>query len=157
QAEELGIRRILVPRTSPAFSALGLVLSDHVTHGERAYIAPSSRANASAIEALFVELEAAAARAFEAMGAAASSRRHDPSLPMCYPGQPFDMPVPIASATFDDAARARAVARFHDLHEELHTYAARSEEPLVRAVRLATVAPSPPTSLAGTRSSAHRE
>src|SRR4029077_2105603 len=37
QAAELGIRRILVPKLSPAFSALGLLLTDHVVDEIRSY------------------------------------------------------------------------------------------------------------------------
>src|SRR5260221_3123823 len=44
QAEELGIGTVLVPKTSPAFSALGLLLSDHVVDELRAYITPVAQA-----------------------------------------------------------------------------------------------------------------
>jgi N-methylhydantoinase A len=33
---------------------------------------------------------------------------------------------------------AQSVARFHDLHEELHAYAVREEEPVLRSVRVKT-------------------
>jgi N-methylhydantoinase A len=45
QADELGIKTVLVPKTSPAFSALGLLLSDHVIDEMRAYITPVGRAD----------------------------------------------------------------------------------------------------------------
>jgi AraC-like DNA-binding protein len=35
QAEDLGIRRLLVPKTSPAFSALGLLLADYLVDAKR--------------------------------------------------------------------------------------------------------------------------
>ena len=38
QARELGIRRVLVPKASPAFSALGLLVSDYVVDLMRAYV-----------------------------------------------------------------------------------------------------------------------
>jgi N-methylhydantoinase A len=34
---------------------------------------------------------------------------------------------------------ARTVEAFHDLHEELHAYAVRDEEPVIRAVRVQTI------------------
>ncbi len=34
---------------------------------------------------------------------------------------------------------ARTVAAFHDLHEELHAYAVRDEEPVLRSVRVQTL------------------
>jgi hypothetical protein len=40
QAAELGIRRIFVPKLSPAFSALRLLLTDHVVDEMRSYVTP---------------------------------------------------------------------------------------------------------------------
>ena len=60
QAEELGIKTVLVPKTSPAFSALGLLLSDHVVDEMRAYITPIGRADAERVNALFAQMEHAA-------------------------------------------------------------------------------------------------
>jgi N-methylhydantoinase A len=34
---------------------------------------------------------------------------------------------------------ARTIEAFHDLHEELHAYAVRDEEPVIRAVRVQTI------------------
>ena len=52
------------------------------------------------------------------------------------------MAVPLRGATAR-VTRARlsadTVERFHDLHEELHTYAARDEEPILRSVRVQAV------------------
>src|SRR2546429_7138882 len=40
QARELGIRRIFVPKLAPAFSAPGLLLSDHALDAMRSYVTP---------------------------------------------------------------------------------------------------------------------
>src|SRR5262245_18576274 len=60
QAEELGIRRIFVPKLAPAFSALGLLLTDHVVDEMRSYISPVSRVDLPRVQALFAEMEEAA-------------------------------------------------------------------------------------------------
>ncbi len=63
-------------------------------------------------------------------------------LNLCYPGQTFDMAVPAvtrADHRMGEAELARTVDAFHDLHEELHAYAVRDEEPVVRAVRVQTI------------------
>ena len=58
QADELGIGTVLVPKLAPAFSALGLQLSDHIVDEMRAYIAPIDAASSSsASTALFAEME----------------------------------------------------------------------------------------------------
>src|SRR5689334_7046941 len=142
QAAELGIRRILVPKLAPAFSALGLLLTDHVIDAMRSYITPVGLADPVRVNALFAEMEAEA-RAALAAGNGDRSRkvRFERMAALCYPGQTFDMPVPLAARTGDVTARALAdtVERFHRMHEELHTYACRDEEPILRGVRLKAV------------------
>jgi N-methylhydantoinase A len=51
------------------------------------------------------------------------------------------MAVPIATPDGRMAERdlGSTVERFHDMHEELHTYAVREEEPVIRAVRVQTL------------------
>jgi N-methylhydantoinase A len=56
---------------------------------------------------------------------------------MCYPGQTFDMSVPVQETL------PRTIEKFHDLHEALHTYATRNEEPIIRAARLRAVGRTP--------------
>jgi N-methylhydantoinase A len=140
QAAELGIRRIFVPKLAPAFSALGLLLTDHVVDEMRSYIVPVGRADRERIERLFLDMEQAARAALgRRVGRALRIQR---SVALCYPGQTFDMPVPLASRDGKVGARglADAVERFHRLHEELHTYACRDEEPILRGLRLKAVA-----------------
>ncbi|HVN87440.1 MAG TPA: hydantoinase/oxoprolinase family protein [Candidatus Binatia bacterium] len=141
QAEELGIKTVLVPKTSPAFSALGLLLSDHVVDELRAYITPVGRAEVDRISQLFTEMETAARTVLAARhgGRARIELRRFANL--CYPGQTFDIAVPIASRNGHLSARdlSATVERFHTLHEELHTYASRDEEPILRSVRLTAV------------------
>src|SRR5207253_7411592 len=89
QAEELGIRRIFVPKLAPAFSALGLLLSDHVVDEMRSYVSPVGGVDLARVNALLAEMEAAARRA---LGRPARLGR---LAALCYPGQTFDMPVPL--------------------------------------------------------------
>jgi N-methylhydantoinase A len=138
QAEELGITRLLVPKTSPAFSALGLLLADYAVDTQRSYIAPAGRADPARIDELFREIERQAAVELAAAGLGPGDLDYARSLAICYPGQTFDMAVPAATTdgrTTEADLRA-TVERFHDLHEELHTYAVRDEEPVIRAVRV---------------------
>lgn len=141
QAEELGISRLLVPKTSPAFSALGLLIADYVVDTQRSYIAPSGRADVERIDELFAELES---HAREELGAARLSEGDldfQRFVNLCYPGQTFDMAVPAVSTAgpMTEEELRRTVAAFHDLHEELHAFAVREEEPVIRSVRLQTL------------------
>jgi N-methylhydantoinase A len=141
QAEELGIRRLIVPKTSPAFSALGLLIADYVVDSQRSYIAPSARADAARVNALFAEMEDAAAKELSAAGLGREDLVFNRFVNLCYPGQTFDMAVPAVThaGRLADGDLQRTVAAFHDLHEELHAYAVRDEEPVVRSVRVQTL------------------
>ncbi len=141
QAAELGIRRILVPKLSPAFSALGLLLTDHVVDEMRSYVTPASRVDLARVNRLYEEMEAAA-RAALSGGRRKRPLRFERLAALCYPGQTFDMAVPLAARSGAVTARTMAatVERFHRLHEELHTYASRDQEPILRGLRVKAVA-----------------
>jgi N-methylhydantoinase A len=141
QAEDLGIRRLLVPKTSPAFSALGLLLADYLVDAKRSYITPARRADPARINALLGELEEQARRELAVAGITAADVVFERSLNVCYPGQTFDMSVPavLSDGRMGAGDLERTIEAFHDLHEELHTYAVREEEPVVRAVRVQSI------------------
>jgi N-methylhydantoinase A len=141
QAAELGIRRILVPKLSPAFSALGLLLTDHVVDEMRSYVTPTSQIDLARVNRLFAEMEDSARAAF-ATGGRKRALRFERMAALCYPGQTFDMPVPLPARTGPVTPRSLAatVERFHRMHEELHTYASRDQEPILRGLRVKAVA-----------------
>jgi N-methylhydantoinase A len=139
QAEDLGIGQFIVPKTSPAFSALGLLIADYVVDTQRSYITPSARADAPRVNLLFEEMERHAESELGTAGLARGDLTFNRFLNLCYPGQTFDMAVPAitdAEGRMSSAQLIQTVESFHDLHEELHTYAVREEEPVVRSVRL---------------------
>lgn len=146
QAAELGIKTVLVPKTSPAFSALGLLLSDHMIDEMRACIAPVGRADLDTINDLFDDMTRLARSALTARSALWNRVEVHRFAHMCYPGQTFDIAVPIAvhalarhEAPVSVEEWQATIEAFHDLHEELHTYASRDEEPILRAVRISAV------------------
>jgi N-methylhydantoinase A len=140
QARELGISRVLVPRTAPTFSALGLQLSDHLIDEVRSYISPAGQIDTPRLNRLFGEMESSArAMLGRRRGAHLRVELHR-IMNLCYPGQTFDMAVPIAAdGRLGDRDVADTVERFHAQHEELHTYASRDEEPILRSLRLTAV------------------
>jgi N-methylhydantoinase A/oxoprolinase/acetone carboxylase beta subunit len=77
---------------------------------------------------------------------------------MCYPGQNFDMSVPVPEGTsLDEGGLLDLAGRFHDKHEAERGFAFRSQQPLLRGVRLLATGhtPKPPSlALPGTTSDA---
>jgi N-methylhydantoinase A len=141
QADELGIATVLVPKLAPAFSALGLQLSDHIVDEMRAYIAPISQVELERVNTLFADMEAGAREVLARRRGTHARVEMRRFMNLCYPGQTFDMAVPVTSANgrLRAGVLAETVERFHALHEELHTYASRDEQPILRGLRLTLV------------------
>lgn len=141
QAAELGIKTVLVPKVAPAFSALGLLLSDHLLDEMRAYISPVGRVDLDRVNGLFAEMEHAARAVLERRRGTHQRIELRRFMNLCYPGQTFDMAVPLAATNGRLGRRglAATVERFHELHEQLHTYASRDEEPILRSLRVTAV------------------
>ena len=56
---------------------------------------------------------------------------------MCYPGQNFDMSVPVPEGTaLDEPGLLDLAERFHDQHETERGFCFRSQQPVVRGVRV---------------------
>jgi N-methylhydantoinase A len=140
QAAELGIGEVLVPKSAPTFSALGLQFSDHVVDEVRAYIARADQIDLGRANSLIAEMTKAAGAVLRGRRGEHREVRYERYLNLCYPGQTFDMPVRItAEGRVGAADVAATVERFHQQHEELHTYASRDEVPMLRSLRLTSV------------------
>jgi N-methylhydantoinase A len=150
QAGELGIRRVLVPKLAPAFSALGLLLTDHVVDDVRSYVSPVGRVDLARVNRLFSEMETAARVALTGRrDARGRPLRVERAAALCYAGQTFDVAVWLpAEGPVTRPALRDAVERFHRLHEALHTYACRDAEPMLRGLRLKAVVTAEKPSLA---------
>jgi N-methylhydantoinase A len=135
QAEELGIDRVLVPRTAPAFSALGLLVADYVVDLSRAYVSRLDEADPLRIRRMLDEVADEAAKELAPAGLDSGRVSVECYAGLCYPGQNFDLQVPVAlgEVRLDDLATA-----FHDLHEQDRGYAFRGVGPQLRQVRVVT-------------------
>jgi len=137
QAPELGIRRILVPKAAPAFSALGLLVADYVVDLVRAYVVPLSQVDVGRVTGLMQELLDEANKELAPTGLTAAQQSFELFAQMCYPGQNFDMSVPVPEGVALGAAGLLDLAgRFHDQHEGERGFAFRGQQPLLRGVRL---------------------
>jgi N-methylhydantoinase A len=143
QAQELGIRRVLVPRTSPAFSALGALSARPALDEERSYLAPASRADLARLRALFEELDARAERFLAAAGHPRPEIHARYQLNLRYPGQNWSLAVPVAERVgardlsfLREGLPGAAVASFHDAHRAEYGHARLAEEPEITGVRL---------------------
>jgi len=131
-AEELGVRHVIVPVNSSAFSAWGMLLSDLRRDYLRTHLIDLAEDSGEAIERLFGELQAQAARDF-AEDDAESAPLFERFADMRYQGQEHTVKVPLAGGL------AGLVDRFHALHEKHYTYRLDNSVQIVNAHLIARV------------------
>jgi len=152
QAEDLGIARVLVPKASPTFSALGTLVANPTIDEERSYIAPADKADPARIRQLWTDLSDRARKFFTDAHFKADDMRVNYQLNMRYPGQNFSLSfdykadAPLGDLSFiDDGFTARAIELFNERHMAEYNHIREHEVPEISGVRLAAhvVTPSP--------------
>ncbi|HXN61421.1 MAG TPA: hydantoinase/oxoprolinase family protein [Acidimicrobiales bacterium] len=147
QARELGIRRVLVPKASPAFSALGLLVADYVVDLMRAYVVKLSDIDLARVRALAAELRTEAESELAPARLGSGAVQADLFAQMCYHGQNFDMSVPLPEGeALAEEHLLDLAERFHHQHEAARGFAFPTQQPLVRGIRLVQrgATPKPP-------------
>src|SRR3954469_17046892 len=127
-AEELGMRRILVPPRPGAFSALGLLCTDVVHDYIRSELRPLSDITADHAEAIFLQLEAKARGELKAEGMAEASARFARELDLRYTGQGYELRTPLDglfTTRLDAASLVAAREKFDERHAQIHGHAAK--------------------------------
>src|SRR6202035_3789843 len=112
---ELGIKRIYVPKAAPAFSALGVLVGDYVVDLVRSYVTPLSQVDLGRVRDLLTDLLQEGDKELEPAGVAGADVDRDLCAQMCYPGQNFDMSVPVPEGVrLDEPGLLDLAERFHD-------------------------------------------
>ncbi|MCJ2177355.1 hydantoinase/oxoprolinase family protein [Novosphingobium album (ex Hu et al. 2023)] len=155
QAEDLGITRVLVPKASPTFSALGTLVANPTIDEERSYIASANALDVDRIRQLWTDLSNRARKYFTDAHFNADQIRVNYQLNMRYPGQNFSLSldyqkdVPLGDLSFiGDDFGARAIELFNQRHMAEYAHIREHEVPEISGVRLAAhvVTPSPKAS-----------
>ena len=103
---------------------------------DRAHIATTDRADPATLEAIYRELEAEAEAEIAAAGLPREERVHQRFAQCRYPGQTFDLDVPVPGGALGDGEPGAIAGRFHARHEQEHTFARREEEVLISGLRV---------------------
>jgi len=136
-AKELGVHRIYVPKAAPAFSALGVLVADYVVDLVRSYVTPLSQVDLGRVRAFMGELDGEVTKELEPAGLDAAETVTTLYVQMCYPGQNFDMSVPVPEGTaLDEPGLLDLAERFHNQHETERGFCFRSQQPVLRGVRV---------------------
>jgi N-methylhydantoinase A len=142
-AAELGMHKVLVPKAAPAFSALGLLVSDFKVDLTRSAVSPISQVLVERLDEMLDELDAEVTDELAPTGLRPEAVERHRFVQMAYAGQNFDMSVPAPAQGAVGAAGSDALMdlaeRFHDQHEADRGFAFRNQEPTVRGVRITAV------------------
>jgi len=144
-AKDLGIKRVIVPRTATAFSARGMLSSNIVINKIKTYIGTSAKYDLSIINDLIDQMKQEVEQDFPASVREQSSFLTDMAynyyLDMHYKGELYEITVPLGSgkAWISDEDISNAANAFHKAHETLHTFANPGNPVFIMNVRLEAV------------------
>lgn len=130
-AEELGIRRVVLPFAAGVFSALGAALADFRYDYVQTLPRRMEALDLAEVEALLQGMVSSARQRLEALPV--RGLRLDASLDLRYVGQSFDINVPVAEGPI---RKEEILERFHRLHEGSYGYCDPSEPVELVNVRL---------------------
>jgi N-methylhydantoinase A len=144
-AEQLGMRRVLVPRNPGAFSALGLLCSDVRHDYMRSELADISSLDPAHAESCFAGLAAEAAREIATEGLEPSSLVYEREMDMRYAGQGYELRISLngIDAPLNAAALKQVAERFHAVHAAIHGHAAKDNTVEIVSYRLRAIVPMP--------------
>ena len=150
QADDLGIEKVLVPKASPAFSALGTLAAKPSIDEERSCIAPASHLDLRKLQALWMELDQRAGKYFAEAGFSRKDVIARYQLNMRYPGQNWALTFDIRINTgLEDLSFVtadigpQAIASFNERHMEEFGHVREGEVPEITGVRLVSYVDTP--------------
>lgn len=137
QARELGIKKVIVPKTATAFSALGLLCADVTISKLRAYRTRSDALDIEQINDLYDSMGIEAKKELSGLERE-SSILLERYVDCRYEGQAHDLTVPLGGqegrVTASDLREA--VSSFHEMHENLHTFSNQDQPVELKLLRL---------------------
>jgi N-methylhydantoinase A len=118
--QELGVKKVVVPRGAPVFSAWGMMMSDL----RRDYFVTRllEGTDAAGLDALVAEMSAHAGDQFGKEGIAAHDLTLAPLVKVRYRNQEHAVEVPIPAGAVTAERLATMVADFHEAYEREYTY-----------------------------------
>ena len=137
-ARQLSIPRVIVPRVASVLSAWGMLASEIRFETTRSHIGDAAAMSSAGLTAIFGEMEADARARLSAVfdGPIGVARSAD----MRYGEQIFEINVPLDHIDWNASDLGLRVAdAFHARHEELYTYAQRTNEVVLVNARVAAI------------------
>lgn len=126
-ARELGMTRVLVPRTPGVLCALGLLMTDLRSDFSATSLTQLDKAAETDIAAIYDDLTTRAAEWFEAEQIGDSARRIERSVDVRYAGQNYEISVPVADGPITAEIFRAIEDGFAAAHRQLYGFIAQGE------------------------------
>jgi N-methylhydantoinase A len=127
-ANLIGIRRLLVPKTSSVFCALGGVIADVRHDFVKSVTSRTADLSLAALKAEFDEMKKIGNEYLEREGVSVKDRYGRRTVDMRYKGQYHELEVPLpvppsaSAAESEEEVMGQLVEDFHAMHESLYSY-----------------------------------
>ena len=135
-ARELGMSKVLVPKTPGVLCSLGLLLSDVKTSFSATRLLMADAASHNDIHAQFAELEARANAWFDTENVPEADRGLSLSIDMRYDGQGHELNVPCTLSGTPEELAATLRGGFEALHEQMYGYVVDGDPIQITTFRL---------------------
>lgn len=124
-AEELGIRKVVIPFNPGLFSALGLLVADIKKDYQHSILRLSSEVDSEQLEATFCTLEDRGRQDLGHQGVPASAMRFQRQLALRYLGQSYHLVLPL-NGRVNSSTLDAIVEGFHCRHRETYGFSSPS-------------------------------
>lgn len=121
-AQELGIRRVLIPAAPGTLCSLGLLMADTKFDLSRSNIMIASPENLPAINRIFEEMQAEGNALLDKERIGAQRRSYAASIDARYERQNYEITIPLEGTRLDGQTLQKALEDFHAAHEKSFGY-----------------------------------
>jgi N-methylhydantoinase A len=136
-AEELGMRRILVPSNPGLFSASGIAVADFTHDYSVSILKRAAGVDLGMLHQAYEQLRVRADADFDTEGVPTERRRYQRSADMRYVGQSTEINIRVAADDPSKPVELNAwLAEFHRQHESVYTYSVPGEPVEIVNIRL---------------------
>lgn len=153
-AEELGIKKVIVPRVPGVFSAWGMLMTDLRHDFIRTKVVGLEPKNLSELQGILNEMKEEATKQLKLEGTGVNDMRFEAFFDIRYSGQEHTISTPVPMEVGAAGSLARIHKRFQDLHYKAYTFNLKdpTEVVNVRVVAFGKVKKLPPRPMKGPRS-----
>lgn len=135
-AAELGMRKVIFPRSASTFSAYGMLWCDVLHDVARSSIEPFTNAALARVRGIAATLEQEVNALLQADGIPQRDRVLSLSVDLRYQGQGFEIGIPLTEGPLSEKTIGRAIADFHARHEQLYSHSMPHQELELVTVRM---------------------